>query len=110
VALLDRVDVDAGLRLLGVSVSGFETPGPEQLSLDSLAALAGEGAAEATPGDPETTRALELTLDAVRARFGTEAVGRAANATERGVRVDRRGNRWGPDDEEHTTEPKGAVP
>jgi DNA polymerase-4 len=105
VALLDRVDIDPGLRLLGVSVSGFETPGPEQLTLDSLAET-GDGVAAGRPGDasraavdPETTRALELTLDAVRARFGIEAVGRAANATDRGVRVERRGSNWGPDDD-----------
>ncbi len=109
VALLDRVDIDPGLRLLGVSVSGFEAPGPQQLTLDSLVeapaggARADEGPRPAQPAraavDPEATRALELTIDAVRARFGTEAVGRAADATERGVRVDRRGSNWGPDDE-----------
>ena len=60
VALLDRVDVDAGLRLLGVSVSGFETPGPEQLTLDSLTARPAESAAVTggTPADPEATRAF----------------------------------------------------
>ncbi len=111
VALLDRLDVDAGLRLLGVSVSGFEAPGAEQLTLDSLTGSCADraDAADSIPADPEATRALELTLDAVRARFGREAVGRAANATERGVRVERRGSNWGPDDEP-ATEPRDPNP
>ena len=43
--------------------------------------------------------ALERTLDAVRARFGSDAVGRAAFAADGRVRTDRRGSLWGPDDE-----------
>ena len=39
------------------------------------------------------------TIDAVRARFGADAVGRAVHATDGRVRTDRRGSLWGPDDE-----------
>ena len=46
---------------------------------------------------------LERTLDAVRARFGPDAVGRAAHSSGGRLRTDRRGSLWGPDDESGAT-------
>ncbi|MGE3620338.1 MAG: DNA polymerase IV [Acidimicrobiia bacterium] len=84
-ALLDRVEVAEGVRLLGVHVSQLCEPGPHQLSLDDLA----------EPG-PDWGRATAA-VDAVRARFGPAAVVPATLAGAEGIRVARRGNQqWGP--------------
>ncbi len=87
--LLDAVDVGPGVRLLGVSVSGLTARsdgGARQLSFGDL----GEG-----PGDRDS--AASGALDAVRARFGSEAVGPASLAGPDGVDVKRRGDtQWGP--------------
>ena len=89
--LLRAVDLGSGIRLLGVSVSQLEDANAvqERLPLDP------EGSG------PERTeqRALEHALDAVRERFGDDAVGSAA-FTDRGrLRTGRRGTLWGPEDE-----------
>ena len=88
-ALLAAVDLREGVRLLGVSALQIQEGAAdhEQLSFGD--------AAEVTPEQG----ALERTLDAVRARFGADAVGRAANTVGGQVRTDRRGSLWGPDDE-----------
>ena len=64
-ALLDKVDTSAGVRLLGVSVSNL-TSGP---------------ALQASLFDEETaelTTPIQSVVDAVRARFGAEALGPAS--------------------------------
>jgi DNA polymerase-4 len=82
--LLEQVDVSAGVRLLGVSVSNLAPGGARQLSLDDVADAAAWTA---------TTRAV----DAVRDRFGPNAVGPAAIVGDDGVRTKRRGEQqWGP--------------
>jgi DNA polymerase-4 len=86
--LLDGVDLRDGIRLLGVTA----------LQIDDATAVQGQlpmGAGAEVARDD----ALERTIDAVRARFGTDAVGRAAHAVGGRVRTDRRGSLWGPDDE-----------
>lgn len=83
-ALLEQVDPSAGVRLLGVSVSGLARGAARQLSL---------GQVPAAPSWAEASRAV----DEVRSRFGEGAVGPAALLGEGGMRVRRRGEQqWGP--------------
>ncbi|MCB0972747.1 MAG: DNA polymerase IV, partial [Acidimicrobiales bacterium] len=90
--LLSSVDVAQGVRLLGLAASQLDAGADRQLSLDDL--LEGPGAPEAGWADAEGA------VDAVRARFGSEAVGPASLAGPRGLRVARRGQQaWGPDAE-----------
>jgi DNA polymerase IV len=61
-----------GARLLGVTLSQFgDAAGPEQLALFQEAPDADE------PAESERDRSLARTVDAIRARFGREAVRRA---------------------------------
>ena len=85
-ALLHDIDVSAGVRLLGVSASGLIVGDTEQLS------LAVDDEPEA-PWGPVTEA-----IDAIRRRFGAEAIAPASLAGPAGVRVARRGaQQWGPD-------------
>ncbi len=129
-ALLDGVDVDRGVRLLGVSLSGLSDPGGgTQLRLDldgagpPVGADTGHGlrgrtgaapeggaptpqpvpqparedAAEAAARLQETWGSVTEAVDAIRARYGGEAVGPASLVTPDGLRVRRRGEaQWGP--------------
>ncbi|MBI2708318.1 MAG: DNA polymerase IV [Actinobacteria bacterium] len=83
--LLARVDPAPGVRLLGVSVSGLSTDAPRQLTLDGAAG--------------EVARVgVTAAIDAIRARFGDDAVVPATLAGPSGVRVKRRGDQqWGPE-------------
>ncbi len=94
--LLAAADLSGGVRLLGVTALGVQdrSTQPEQLSFGD------------TPADPDASEspaaehgALERTLDAVRARFGADAVGRAVYTVGGRVQTDRRGSLWGPDDD-----------
>ncbi|MCU0274207.1 MAG: DNA polymerase IV [Acidimicrobiales bacterium] len=86
--LLARIDPSAGVRLLGVSVSGFDVADARQLRLD----LAG-----ADVDDPAWEGA-EAAVDAIRARFGDAAIGPAAVVGRRGRGASAPGGRpWGPD-------------
>jgi DNA polymerase IV len=60
-ALLEKVDVAGGIRLLGVTMSNLTSPAAQQAS------LFGEPAASET--------GVQSTIDAVRARFGPRALG-----------------------------------
>jgi DNA polymerase-4 len=83
-ALLDGVDPAPGVRLLGVSVSQLGAATGRQLSLDDV---------DARSWDDATTA-----VDAIRTRFGDDAIGPAALAGPGGIRVKRRGDQqWGPD-------------
>jgi DNA polymerase-4 len=92
-ALLDQVDLDPGVRLLGVGVSNLRGPTveAEQLSM------------ELEPGVRSTRRkAADDALDAIRKRFGAAAVGPATLIGNEGLRVKRTGDsQWGPDRERH---------
>ncbi len=88
-ALLAAVDIGAGIRLLGVSA----------MQVDDAAAVQTQLSFDAPP--PQAAE-LERTIDAVRERFGVDAVGRAAHSSGGRLRTDRRGSLWGPDDEEGT--------
>jgi alkanesulfonate monooxygenase SsuD/methylene tetrahydromethanopterin reductase-like flavin-dependent oxidoreductase (luciferase family) len=61
-----------GVRLLGVGLSGFEEE-PEQLGLFG----------EPGKADDERQRALTEGIDAVRARFGADAIRRGGRGKER---------------------------
>ena len=76
--LLASLDVDAGVRLLGLAASSPATDGSVQLSLDAL-----DGA---PPG------ALDAALDDLRARFGSEVIAPASTHRSPG----RRSTPWGP--------------
>jgi DNA polymerase IV len=80
--LLDGVDPSPGVRLLGVSVSAL-SEGGGQLSLED----GGAGSWSAATG----------AVDAIRDRYGDDAIVPAALAGPSGVRVKRRGDQqWGP--------------
>jgi DNA polymerase IV len=86
-ALLDSVDLGGGVRLLGVSVHQLEEGTAVQPRLPFPADADG----------PAERRALEQAVDAVRARFGEDAIGPAVLTGREGLRVGRRGTPWGPD-------------
>jgi DNA polymerase-4 len=91
--LLAAVDPSPGVRLLGVSASNFGEPA-EQLSLDELMGD-GESGPVATAGE---WQAAEETIDAIRSRFGTSAIGPASAVSRDGLRLVRKGaQQWGPD-------------
>ena len=100
--LLDAVDLKDGIRLLGRDRAAARGRGR---GAGAAAVRTGTGAGAATQRDD----ALERTIDAVRARFGADAVGRAAHAIDGRVRTDRRGSLWGPDDEPADAPDHGAV-
>jgi DNA polymerase-4 len=80
-ALLDAVEIGGGIRLLGVAMQQLqEIDGtdagagpPDQLPLD----IEHDETSAARGGDPRQ-RAVEDSMDAVRRRFGDDAVGAAA--------------------------------
>jgi DNA polymerase-4 len=88
--LLKAIDASPGVRLLGVSASNF-TSGSHQLSLDELF--------DDGLDDEHQWLLAEETVDAIRKRFGTTAIGPASAVSDRGLRVVRRGaQQWGPDE------------
>jgi len=81
--LLASLDVSSGVRLLGLGVRGLgeEEATAEQLELDLAVPSAGAGAASARP-EPSSAdrRAANGALDAIRERFGADAIGPAVLA------------------------------
>ncbi len=116
-ALVDSVERDRGVRLLGVSLSGLVDPGGgTQLRL--ALGPAGEAPAaarlgeEVDPVDPMVVAhedaerlqgswsAVTAAVDAIRVRYGGESVGPASLVGADGVQVRRRGDaQWGPGDQ-----------
>lgn len=89
---LEAIDPSAGVRLLGVSASNFGEVA-EQLSLDDVLA--------AGPSTDQEWQAAEETIDAIRSRFGSSAIGPASAVRSDGLRLVRRGaQQWGPDQEQ----------
>jgi DNA polymerase-4 len=86
--LLRAVDLDGGVRLLGVAAQQLSAGAPVQEELPWDAAAPAVQA-----------RALADALEAVRERFGEDAVGSAAFSDGGRVRHGRRGSLWGPDDQ-----------
>jgi DNA polymerase-4 len=96
-ALFARLDIAAGVRLLGVSVGGLGPAADRQLSLDALVpgAPSGAGGTARNAGWQEAGQAV----DAIRERFGQGAIGPGVLASPEGLDTLRRGARaWGPDD------------
>jgi DNA polymerase-4 len=85
-SLLEQIDPSPGVRLLGVSVSGLTSLGSRQLTLDEAV----DG-----PGWEVASR----TIDEIRERFGSAAIGPATVMGPGGVRPKVRGQQqWGPDE------------
>jgi DNA polymerase-4 len=87
--LLRAVELEDGIRLLGVSVQQLDDGVAVQgrLEFDDGAVI---------PSDDQ--RALEDALDSVRERFGSDAVGSAAFMDRGRLRPGRRASLWGPED------------
>jgi len=86
--LLQQLDLEPGIRLLGLSASGLVDGGGQQLSFD-----------DATVGSwDDASRAV----DDIRRRYGAAAIGPARlTRSGRGLQVARRGQQpWGPGDDE----------
>jgi DNA polymerase-4 len=82
--LLAGVDPAAGVRLLGVAVSGLGPQAGHQLTL----------------GDDASWDTAARAVDEVRDRFGPAAIGPASLVDADGLRLTRRGRQqWGPDEE-----------
>jgi DNA polymerase-4 len=91
--VLDTIDPSPGIRLLGVSASNLGEAHC-QLTLDDLL-------------DDRPHGAKEATLDAIRQRYGSQAIGPASAVTSGRVRnVERGGQQWGPDSPEETSRPR----
>lgn len=80
--LLRSLDVSHGVRLLGVSTSNFAQPSRQLSLLD----------------DAHGTDRTAGTIDEIRERFGSAAIGPASSISGRSLRVVRKGaQQWGPD-------------
>ncbi len=119
-ALFDTVDLGRGVRLLGISLSGFgDSDRGVQLSMDlgeDAAPVAEESPARSDPSHPdhdprrrldradddaeriqESWGAVTAAVDAIRARYGGSSVGPASLVGSDGLRIRRRGEaQWGP--------------
>ena len=91
--LLAAVDPTPGVRLLGVSASNFGEAA-EQLSLDAIL--------DDAPAAPGEWQVAEQTVDAIRERFGSAAIGPASAVSRKGLRLVRKGaQQWGPDHDQN---------
>jgi len=94
-ALLAGINPGEGIRLLGVSASGLQPSGGDQLAFD-LGDGRTEGAESATTRE-QSWQNVTAAVDAIRTRFGRDAVGSATMVTQDGVQVPtRRDAPWGP--------------
>lgn len=88
-SIIDGVDVDRGIRLLGVGVSNLGIDRGTQLSLDFDA--------PDPASDPERDIVTTDVIDDVRSKFGEGAIGPASATVAGELRVKRRGaQQWGP--------------
>jgi DNA polymerase-4 len=90
--LLEKVDTAGGIRLLGVTVSNLTALAARQESL-----FGDDGQPSSAPAGQIH---LQSAVDAVRARFGPDALGSAALVEPgAGVRVRRQGTPCGPEEQ-----------
>jgi DNA polymerase-4 len=102
--LLDQVDIAPGVRLFGVGLANLADDAPHQLSLDDLTR-----AADVPAADGAAWTAVTEAVDAVRARFGDDALLPAALAERGSLRAKRPGEQqWGPH-ERGASSPGGGV-
>ncbi len=91
--LLASVDPGPGVRLLGVSSSNFAEVA-QQLAFDDVLLLGADS--EPTPSSADW-RSAETTVDDIRKRFGSAAIGPGSGMSSTGLRLVRRGaQQWGP--------------
>jgi DNA polymerase-4 len=99
-SLLDAVDVSPGVRLLGVGVSNLSPANQatvEQMSLELEASPVRGGTADTPSEQFDSWRQTSGAVDAIRGRFGDEAVGPARRVGNSGLRLKRPGDtQWGP--------------
>jgi DNA polymerase IV len=102
--LLDQVDIAAGVRLFGVGLANLADDAPHQLSLDDLTR-----AGEAPAADGAAWTAVTEAVDAVRARFGDDALLPAALAEGGSLRAKRSGEQqWGPHERQASSDGDGV--
>ncbi|MGB9113268.1 MAG: DNA polymerase IV [Acidimicrobiales bacterium] len=75
--LLASIDVDRGVRLLGVSVSNLEEASPPVVQLELFGEAPGPGDDSAAPGGGTRSAASGIATEAIRQRFGRGAIGSA---------------------------------
>jgi len=86
-ALLETVELPLGARLLGVSVSGLQPASAGRqlrFDLDAPTSASRAGSAAEAARRQEHWSEVAAAVDAIRARFGTSAVGSASGVTWRG--------------------------
>jgi DNA polymerase-4 len=133
-ALLDSVDLSRGVRLLGISLTGFVEPGVgTQLRLDleptedesvdprhTNAIVVRTGGREPTGAVrsagleagrlQETWESVTDAVDSIRARYGGAAVGPASLVRPGGIQVRRRGEaQWGPGGPDGRSSPESST-
>jgi len=95
--LLAEVDPSAGIRLLGISVSGLDGGSAHQLAFDLDATSDQAGSSSASAVDVLDRAAAERAVDEIRERFGDDAIGPAALLDDGELRLRRRASApWGP--------------
>ena len=122
-ALFDSVELASGVRLLGVSLSGFAEAGAgTQLTLDFADPRPHDAGPDPDPLAHVQEEADRLqaswggvteAVDAIRRRFGTSSVGSASLVGASGLRVRDRGDaQWGPTEpgSPEGVEPPGGAP
>ena len=103
-SLLRAVDIDVGVRLLGVGVSGLTDVVADQLSFDDLYGASldqlPDGLAESDRSaiDQRSGAAADAAIDEIRARFGPRSIGPATLVGRDGLERKEFGqHQWGPD-------------
>jgi len=89
-SLLDSIDVDRGVRLIGVSVSNLTAKAPHAVQLGLFAASDEEPEDHGQASDGREG-AAEVAADEIRRKFGHQAITSVAAAERRAARERRRG-------------------
>lgn len=100
-ALLDALDLEQGVRLVGVAVSGLDRADRAIASQISFAALGESDSGDLVADEEDQAwRNVQEALSAIRARYGQGSVGPAALVGPAGLEAKGRGDtHWGPEAE-----------